>query len=286
RPRRRTPPPRWRSPAPPSAPRSVPTGDGRPAPCAPPPSTPRRGAGLRSWWSCLYLLVGPEVAAIHGVEVVIEPAYPHQRHLGHGQGTHRLSQGGVLEAGDPGSGYPARGHVGDGVQGTQSVGGDVVVALGTELDPDGAVLLSGQLVWPTLGHHFAPHEDGQSITHHLHLVEQVTGEENRYGLLFGEELDQPQDLRHPFGVDGGAGLVPDEDGGVLDQGVGQPGTLLHAPRVLTGRLIGRLGQPYLVEEVGNPGVGSLDPVEAGGEAQVLAPGHGVVEPDRLREETD
>ena len=83
-------------------------------------------------------------------------------------------------------------------------------------------------------------------------------------------------------------LVEDQDVGILDQRVGDAEALEHAARVRVDAVVGAIGHADLLEDLVDLRlrIGPRDAVQASRVAQVLAPGHAVVEADAVRQVAD
>ncbi len=90
--------------------------------------------------------------------------------------------------------------------------------------------LGGQLVDRARGDEAALDEHADAVADLLDLVQQVRRQQHRDALVGAQPLDEQQQLAHALGVDVHRRLVEDQDRRVLDQRVGEPEPLAHAPR--------------------------------------------------------
>ena len=122
----------------------------------------------------------------------------------------------------------------------------------------------------------------------LDLAQDVRREQDREVALLHEPAEHREQLLHARRVDGDRRLVEDQDGGLLDQRVGDAEALAHAAGVRLGLAVGGVLEADLVEQLVDPGLrdGPGDAVELGGVAQVLAAREAAVEPDVVGQVAD
>ena len=97
-----------------------------------------------------------------------------------------------------------------------------------------------------MGDGAAAGDDGDLVTHLLHLAELVAGQEDRASLV-GQLANELADLTDPGGVEAVGRLVEHEQLGVLQQGDADPEPLPHPQRVAPHEIVGPFGQPYSFE---------------------------------------
>ena len=162
------------------------------------------------------------------------------------------------------------------------------VAVDRDLELDLRSVPRGELVERARGDELARGEEPDPVAQGLDLAQDVRREQDGEVALLHEPPEQREQLLHARRVDRDRRLVEDQDGRLLDQGVGDAEALAHAAGVRLGLAVGGVLEADLVEQLVDPGlgVGTRDAVELGGVAQVLAAGHAAVEADVVGQVAD
>ena len=125
--------------------------------------------------------------------------------------------------------------------------------------------------------------DAHAMADPLHLVQLMRGKEHRDVPLGAQLLDHPEQPFDAGGIETESWIVQNHHAGLLEQHVGKPEALPHAPGVLSHRLVRGLRQIDRAEEVRDPrlGDGPAEVVEVRGVEEVLTPREIAVEAEVL-----
>ena len=95
-------------------------------------------------------------------------------------------------------------------------------------------------------------EDDDVVAHPLELAEQVGGDDHGDAEVVADPLHQPEHLVPRGGVEAVGGLVEQHQLGVVGEGLGELGLLLHARGVAAHRAVALLGEADVAQHLGGP----------------------------------
>ena len=170
----------------------------------------------------------PEAEVARGVADDV----PHVAGAGGGvDGEHRAAHGGRDPRGREGGGHPGLGVVAEHLDEQRARGVEELVGARGPQEP-------------------AAVEDDDVVADPLELAEEVGGDDDGDAEVVADPPDQPEHLVAGGGVEAVGRFVEEDQPGVVGEGLGELGLLLHPGRVAAHRSVPLLGQPDVAQHLG------------------------------------